>query len=140
MPDCTVTVIGNLTRDPELRYTSSGNAVANLAIAVSRKHKDRNDEWVEETSFFEVTAWNTLAENVAESMTKGARAIVTGRLEQQSWESPDGDKRSAVKVIADDIGPSMRWATANVVRAERSGSGPVQPSKKDAQTYSEEPF
>ena len=139
MADSTVTVTGNLTRDPELRYTPSGNAVANLAIAVSRKHKDRNDEWIEETSFFEVTAWNTLAENVAESMTKGARAIVTGRLEQQNWESPDGDKRSAVKIIADDIGPSLRWATASVVRAERSESGPVRPSKA-AKTYSEEPF
>ncbi len=141
MADNTITVMGNLTRDPELRYTPSGAAVANLAIAVSRKWKDRSDEWTEETSFFEVTTWNTLAENVAESLTKGARVIVTGRIEQQSWETPDGEKRSAVKIVADDIGPSLRWATATVIRAERSESSTAQPSKKaPAKTYSEEPF
>ena len=138
--DNTVTVIGNLSRDPELRYTPSGSAVTNFGIAVNRRWKDRTtDEMKEEVSFFDVTTWSELAENVAETLTKGNRVIVTGRLMQQSWETPDGDKRSAVKIIADDVGPSMRWATAEVVRNERSGPAAPAPNKPGA-SYDEEPF
>lgn len=115
----TVTVVGNVTRDPELRFTSSGQALASFGLAVNRRWQNRNNEWEESTSFFDVTCWAQMAENVAESVPKGARIIVTGRLDQRSWETQEGDKRSKVEIIADEIGPSLRWATAQVVKNER---------------------
>ena len=126
MADSTVTLVGNLTREPELRFTQSGQAIATLGIAVSRRYQ-QNGEWQEKTSFFNVTAWGQLGENAASSLSKGSRAIVTGRLEQRSYETQDGEKRSVVEVVADEIGPSLRWATAQVDRNDRreggSGSG-----------------
>ena len=114
-----VVLVGNITQEPELRYTASGQAVTNFSMAVNRRWKGKDsNEWSESTSYFEVVCWGTLGENVAESVTKGSRVIVNGRLEQQTWEV-DGQKRSAVKVIADEVGPSLRWATATVVKAER---------------------
>ena len=104
-------------------FTPSGVAMARLRFAVSRRYRDRNDEWQEETSFFGGTCWRDMAENVAESLQKGMRIIVTGRLEQRSWETQDGDKRSIIEVRIDDIGPSVRWATAAVTRTPRSGGG-----------------
>jgi single-strand DNA-binding protein len=124
-----VTLVGNATRDPELRFTSSGQAVATFGLAVNRRWQNRQtQEWEEAVSFFDVTCWQQMAENVAESVTKGARVVVTGRLDQRSWETQDGEKRSKVEVVADEIGPSLRFATAQVVRNERrdgfdSGSG-----------------
>ena len=115
----TVTVVGNVTRDPELRFTSSGQALASFGLAVNRRWQNRNNEWEESTSFFDVTCWAQMAENVAESIPKGARVVVTGRLDQRSWETQEGDKRSKVEIIADEIGPSLRWATAQVVKNER---------------------
>lgn len=141
MPDSTVTIVGNVTRDPELRYMTSGTALCTLGLAVNRRWKDRNGEQQEETSFFDVSCWRDLADNVAESVTKGQRVIVTGRLEQRSWETQEGEKRSKVEVVADEVGPSLRWATAVVQKAERGaqkpagGSGP-SPQYDDA----EEPF
>ena len=121
MADNTVTVVGNITRDPELRYTPSGQANVRLGVAVNRRWQDRNSgEWNEATSFFDVIAWRELAENVNESLKKGARVIVTGRLEQRSWEQ-EGNKRSVVEIIADEIAPSLRWATAKVEKTERRG-------------------
>lgn len=121
MADSTVTVVGNVTRDPELRYTASGQAQLRMGVAVSRRWQNRQtNEWEEQTSFFNVTAWREMAENVAESVTKGSRVIVTGRLEQRSWEV-DGEKKSTVEIVADEIGPSLRWATAQVVKNERRG-------------------
>ena len=119
----TVTVVGNVTRDPELRFTSSGQAVASFGLAVNRRWQNRNNEWEESTSFFDVTCWAQMAENVAESVPKGARIIVTGRLDQRSWETQEGDKRSKVEIVADEIGPSLRWATAQVVKNERREGG-----------------
>jgi single-strand DNA-binding protein len=119
----TVTVVGNVTRDPELRFTASGQAVATFGLAVNRSWKNRNDEWEESTSFFDVTCWAQMAENVAESIPKGARVVVTGRLDQRSWETQEGDKRSKVEIVADEIGPSLRWATAQVVKNERREGG-----------------
>ena len=110
-----LSIVGNLTGDPELRYTSSGTAIANIAIAVNRRWRDRNNEWQEETSFFRGTLWREQAENAAESLQKGMRIIVTGRLEQRSWETQEGDKRSIIEVRIDDIGPSLRWATAGLL-------------------------
>ena len=118
-----VTLVGNLVEDPELRFTASGVAMANIRIAVSRRYRDRNDEWQEDTSFFGGTCWRDVAENVAESLTKGARVIITGRLKQRSWETNEGDKRSVVEIDIQEIGPSLRWATANVTRTPRTGGG-----------------
>lgn len=133
-----VTLVGNLARDPELRFTPSGQAVANFGLAVNRRWKENgSDEWKEEVSFFDVTCWRELAENVSESLVKGSRAYVTGRLEQQSWEK-DGEKRSKVIVVADDVGPSLRWATAQVQKNERRDGAP--PPRDAPGGYSEEPF
>jgi single-strand DNA-binding protein len=124
----TVTMIGNLTRDPELRYTTSGRGIASFGLAVNRRYQV-NGEWQEQTSFFNVVAWGDLGENCAASLTKGARVIVTGRLEQRSWETPEGDKRSVVEVVADEIGPSLRWAQAEVVRNEREKASNEPPEE-----------
>ena len=115
----TVTIIGNITRDPELRYIPSGIAVANFGLAWNLKKQ--NGE--EEAMFFNVTCWRSLAENVAESLSKGARVIVTGRLNYNSYETQDGDKRSVVEIQAEEIGPSLQWATAEVEKNARSDGG-----------------
>ncbi|MGH2690812.1 MAG: single-stranded DNA-binding protein [Actinomycetota bacterium] len=118
-----VTVVGNLTREPELRYTPSGAAVAKFGLAVNRSYTNRNGEKVEDTSFFNVNAWRQLAENVAESLTTGTRVIVSGRLQSRSWETEDGQKRTVVEIEADEVGPSLRWATASVTKTTRGGPG-----------------
>ncbi|MCJ7726563.1 MAG: single-stranded DNA-binding protein [Acidimicrobiia bacterium] len=117
-----VTVIGNLVDDPELRFTASGVAMAKIRMAVNRRYQ-RQGEWQEDTSFFGGTLWRDAAENAAESLQKGMRVIVTGRLEQQQWETKEGEKRSTVEIAIDEIGPSLRWATATVTRSPRSGDG-----------------
>jgi single-strand DNA-binding protein len=122
MADNTVTVIGNVTRDPELRFTPSGQAIATFGLAVNRRWQNRQtQEWEEQVSFFDVTCWAQLGQNVSDTLVKGSRAIVSGRLEQRSWETDQGDKRSKVEIIADEVGPSLRWATAEITRNERSG-------------------
>ena len=119
-----VHVVGNITRDPELRFTPTGQARATFGLAVNRRWQNRQtQEWEEQTSFFNVTCWGDLGDNVSESLSKGARVIVTGRLEQRSWETPEGEKRSVVEIVADEVGPSLRWATAQVTRTERKGPG-----------------
>ena len=116
----TVTVVGNVTRDPELRFTPNGAAVTSFGLAWNRK--GQNDEEV--VSFFDVTCWSGLAENVAESITKGSRVVVYGRLDQRSWENQDGERRSKVEIVADDVAPSLRWATVEITRNEfRGGDG-----------------
>ena len=149
MAESTVTLVGNLTRDPELRFTAGGRAVATIGIAVSRRYQV-NNEWQEQTSFFNVVCWGTLGENAAASLAKGTRIMVTGRLEQRSYETQDGDKRSIVEVVADEIGPSLRWATAQVERTARSGpdgggggaaaAGGGKPIPNDPGYGDEEPF
>lgn len=116
-----VTVVGNLTRDPELRYTASGRGVASFGLAVNRRYM-QNGEWQEVTSFFNITAWGDLGENLAASVEKGARIIVTGRLEQRSYETKDGEKKSIVEIVADEAGPSLRWAQAQVERISRDSN------------------
>ena len=119
-----VTLVGNITRDPELRFTNTGQATASFGLAVNRRWQNRQtQEWEEATSFFDVVCWREMAENAAESLPLGSRVIVTGRLEQRSWETPDGDKRSKVEVVADEVGPSIRWATAQVTKNERQSTG-----------------
>jgi single-strand DNA-binding protein len=122
MPDNSITLVGNVTRDPELRFTPTGQATATFGLAVNRRWQNRQtQEWEEQTSFFDIVCWREMAENVGESIVRGARVIVSGRLEQRSWETQDGDKRSRIEVIADELGPSLRWATAQVVKNERRG-------------------
>jgi len=118
-----ITIVGNITRDPELRFTPSGQANARLGVAVNRRWQDRSSgEWNEATSFFDVICWRELAENVSESLKRGTRVIVTGRLEQRTWEQ-EGNKRSVVEIIADEVAPSLRWATAKVEKTERRSGG-----------------
>lgn len=120
MADSTVTLVGNLTRDPELRFTTGGRGTASFGLAVSRRYQV-NNEWQEQTSFFNVVAWGTLAENAAASLNKGHRVIVTGRLEQRSYDDKEGQKRTIVEIVADEIGPSLRWARAEIEKIARDG-------------------
>ena len=122
MADSTVTIVGNITRDPELRFTAGGKGIASFGLAVNRRWQ-QNGEWQEKVSFFNVTAWDTLGENIAASLTKGTRVIVTGRLEQREYETKEGEKRNVVEIVADEIGPSLRWARAEVERISRDGGG-----------------
>ena len=126
MADSTVTIVGNVTRDPEMRYTPSGVAKATFGVAVSRRWQNRTtQEWEEQTSFFNVVCWRDMAENVCESIGKGARVVVNGRLEQRSWETESGDKRSVVEITVQDdhqfVRPHRR-ATSLRTRLDR---GPV---------------
>ena len=161
MADNSVTIVGNLTREPELRFTNTGRGMAQFGVAVNRRWQNRQSgEWEEQVSFFNVTAWGDLGENCAASLGKGSRVIVNGRLEQRSYETQQGEKRSVVEIIADEVGPSLRWAQASVTRNERTGgegggfqggggqggggqSRPVGNEDPGAPTYSssdEEPF
>lgn len=123
--DTTITVVGNLTADPELRFTPSGAAVANFTVASTPRIYDRQSgEWKDgEALFLRCNIWREAAENVAESLTRGSRVIVTGRLKQRSFETREGEKRTVVEVEVDEIGPSLRYATAKVNKASRSGGG-----------------
>jgi single-strand DNA-binding protein len=123
--DTTITVVGNLTADPELRFTPSGAAVANFTVASTPRIYDRQSgEWKDgEALFLRCNIWREAAENVAESLTRGSRVIVTGRLKQRSFETREGEKRTVFEVEVDEIGPSLRYATAKVNKASRSGGG-----------------
>jgi single-strand DNA-binding protein len=123
--DTTITVIGNLTADPELRFTPSGAAVANFTVASTPRTFDRQtNEWKDgEALFLRCNIWREAAENVAESLTRGSRVIVQGRLKQRSFETREGEKRTVVELEVDEIGPSLRYATAKVNKASRSGGG-----------------
>jgi single-strand DNA-binding protein len=122
--DNTVSIVGNLTREPELRFTPSGQATATFGIAVNRTWTDRqSQERRESTSFFDVVCWGTLAENAATSLARGTRVVVTGRLDQRSWESQEGERRSKVEITAEEIAPSLRWATVHVTKNERRTPG-----------------
>jgi len=116
-----VTLVGNLTKDPELRYTATGRGVASFGIAVNRRYQ-QNGEWQEQVSFFNVVAWGDLGENAAASLNKGNRIIVTGRLEQRSYDSKEGEKRSITEVVADELGPSLRWAQVQIERISRDSA------------------
>ena len=123
--DTTITIVGNLTADPELRFIPSGAAVANFTVASTPRTYDRQSgEWKDgEALFLRCNVWREAAENVAESLTRGSRVIVTGRLKQRSFETREGEKRTVVEVEVDEIGPSLRYATAKVNKASRSGGG-----------------
>ncbi len=122
MADNSVTLVGNITREPELRFTGGGKGVASFGLAVNRRFQV-NGEWQEKVSFFNVVAWDTLGENAAASLHKGTRIIVNGRLEQRDYETREGEKRTVVEIVADEIGPSLRWARAEIERISRDSSG-----------------
>src|SRR5215831_14261646 len=123
--DVTITVIGNLTNDPELRFTPSGAAVARFSVASTPRILDRQtNEWKDgDPLFLSCNIWRQAAENVAESLQKGARVIVSGRLRQRSYETREGEKRTVYEIEVDDVGPSLRNASAKVTKSSRSGGG-----------------
>ena len=152
-----ITISGNITRDPEMRYTPSGISKVTFGVAVNRSWRNQQtQEWEEQTSFFNVVAWRQLAENISATLTKGSRVVVSGRLEQRSWETEQGEKRSIVEIVADDVAASLRFATAEVHKVERSGpsdgggGGGQRPApvpagggsgdSKSYDDYGEEPF
>lgn len=124
-----VTCIGNITRDPELKYAKSGTAFAQFGLAVNRRWQ-KDGEWQEAVSFIDVVVWGTAAENVAETFRKGHRAVVVGRFEQNTWETPDGDKRSKIELIADEVAPSLKWATAEITKKTK-GDGHNPPNREE---------
>lgn len=123
--DTQITVVGNLTADPELRFTPSGAAVANFTVASTPRQFDRQtNEWKDqETLFMRCSIWREAAENVAESLTRGTRVVVTGRLVSRSWDTPEGDKRTVMEMQAEEVGPSLKYATAKVTKAQRGTGG-----------------
>lgn len=120
-----ITVVGNLTNDPELRFTPSGSAVANFTIASTPRTFDKqSNEWKDgETLFLRASVWREAAENVAETLTKGTRVVAQGRLKSRSYETKEGEKRTVMELEVDEVGPSLRYASAKVTRAQRSGGG-----------------
>jgi len=140
--DSTVTIIGNITRDPELRHTPSGQRNATFGVAVNRRWRDQQtQDWKEQVSFFDVVCWRDLADNAYESLTKGARVIVTGRLDQRSWDDAQGNRRSKVEIVADEVGPSLRWATADIAKNQTRAPEPAMAgAAADQETSDEEPF
>jgi|SRR5690625_2843998 len=115
----TVTIVGNVTRDPEFKVLASGSSLTTFSVAVNRRWFNRTEnEWEEETSFFDITAWAQLGENVVDTIGRGDRVMVEGRLSQRSWENDDGQRRSKVEIVANDVGPSLRWATASIQKVE----------------------
>jgi single-strand DNA-binding protein len=152
MADNSVLEVGNVTRDPELKFLNSGQAALRLSIAVNRRWQNRQtQEWEERVSYFEVTAYGAMAENVSNTISKGMRVIVSGRLEQRNWETENGDKRSIVEIAADEIAPSLRWATAVVTKTPRpDGNGgapaarptaaPAASNPGGSYAFDEEPF
>jgi single-strand DNA-binding protein len=148
--DTTLTITGNLTADPDLRFTGTGTAVAAFTVAASRRVYDQaTGAWKDgDTLFLRCSAWRELADHAAETLTKGTRVIVTGRLKQRSYETPEGDKRTVYELDADDVGPSLKWATAKIARTNRDkaphpadDSDPWQADKSaDASPGDEPPF
>ena len=126
--DTTITLVGNLTDDPDLRFTPSGAAVANFTVASTPRFFDKQtNEWKDsEALFLRCSIWRQAAENVAETLQRGARVIVTGRLKQRSYETREGEKRTTFEVEVEEVGPSLKYATAKVTKTTRSGGGGAQ--------------
>ncbi|MEO3853652.1 single-stranded DNA-binding protein [Acrocarpospora sp. B8E8] len=145
--ETTITVIGNLTADPELRFTSGGNAVASFTVAsTARTYNKRVEKWEDgDALFLRCSAWRELGENVCESLTRGARVIVSGRLRMRTYDTSEGDKRTVYELTVDEIGPSLRFATAKPQKATRTAhnghaSGPADPWASTAPGGDEPPF
>ena len=138
--DTTITMIGNLVDDPELRFTPSGAAVAKFRVASTPRYLDKaTNEWKDgESLFLQCQIWRQAAENVAESLTKGMRVILSGRLKQRSYETKEGEKRTVFEVEVDEVGPSLRNATAKVTRTQRAAGGAAAPASAD--TFGDDPW
>src|SRR5579884_1643588 len=140
--DVAVTIVGNLTNDPELRFTPSGAAVASFTVASTPRILDKaTNEWKDgDALFLRCSVWRQAAENVAESLQRGSRVIVTGRLRQRSFETKEGEKRTVVEVEVDEVGPSLRYATAKVNKTSRSGTGPAAPASGGSTAATDDPW
>lgn len=126
-----LTIVGNLTADPELRFTKAGKAVASLNVAVSERVKE-GDQWKDgETTYWRCTAWDALAEHVGDSLAKGNRVIVTGPVSSRTYETREGEKRTTYEITADAVGPDLKWATAKVTKAGKATGGFGQPAAED---------
>jgi single-strand DNA-binding protein len=136
----TVTIVGNLTKDPELRFTPTGQATATFGVAVNRRWQNhQTQDWEEATSFFDVVAWATLAENIADSLHRGDRVVVQGRLDQRNWENNDGDKRSKIEITANEVASSLRWATVDISKTERRTTQTIT-ADHGAEANEQQPF
>lgn len=140
--ETTLTVIGNLTSDPELRFTPSGAAVANFTVASTpRRMNQQTSEWEDgDPLFMRCSVWRMQAENVAETLYRGARVVVTGRLVQRSYETKEGEKRTVVEMQADEVAPSLRYATAKVNKVQRSGGYDDAPRRPQRQQPDDDPW
>jgi single-strand DNA-binding protein len=139
MADTTTIICGNLTDTPELRFTPNGAAVASFRVAVTPRVRE-GDTWKDgDTSFFRITCWRQLAENATDSLSKGDRVIVVGRLKTRSWETDEGERRTVVEVDAEEIGASLRWATAKPERAKAT-AGANSKAKAGGEFNEEPPF
>lgn len=135
-----ITVSGNVAGEPELKYLPSGKAMARFSIAENRRWKDANGEEKEATTWHRCVAWGGLAENIAETVTKGQKVLAYGRLDQRDWEDDEGNKKSILEVNVSDLGPSLMWATASVSKVEKKGGGGGSYSTPPADAYGDEPF
>lgn len=134
-----VQITGNVTADPELRFTPAGVAVANFSVACTPRVKE-GDQWKDgETSFFRINVWRELAENVASSIYKGTRVLVTGRLRQRSWTTDNDEKRTVIEIEADDVTPSLKWATVKVEKAANKGGGHSSRAGNGDNRFGDEP-
>jgi single-strand DNA-binding protein len=135
MPDTFVSLVGNLTDDPEVRFTPGGTQVGSFRLAVTPRVRD-GEGWKDgETSFFRVNVWRDLASHTTDSLSKGDRVIVIGRLKARSWETPEGERRSVVEVEAEEIGPSLKWATATPQRTRKASNGPNRSGQVNDEPY-----
>lgn len=135
-----VTLVGNLVEDPELRFTPNGHAMAKVRLAVNRRWFDKSsNEWQEEASFFSGTCWAEMAEHVAESLEKGMRVVISGTLQQRTWENEQGERRSMIEVRIEEIAPSLKWATAQVTRTFRRDAGDYRSDRSDRSDGNRQP-
>ena len=141
MVDNSVTIVGTLTADPEVRVTDGGATLANIRFVQNKRTRTSEGEWVDgDPMFFQGTVWNDMADNASSTLQKGMRVIVVGRLNYRSWETQDGQNRSMVDIAIDEIGPSLRWARANVERTSGGGSVSEAPKARDDFEENEAPF
>ena len=139
--DNQIIVIGNLTRDPELRYTTAGTAVVNFSVAQTPRRRTDDGKWEDgETSFFNCSAWRDLGEHIANSFNKGQRVIVLGTMKQRNWETDQGDKRTSYELNVVEAGHSLKWGSATFDRADRSSTSPTAPPQPDPVYADEDPF
>jgi single-strand DNA-binding protein len=134
-------IVGNLAADPELRFTNTGTPVANLRVAVTQRIQEKDGTWRDgETSFHKVNVWRDQAQNLTDSLAKGDRVMVTGRLRQRSWETPEGERRTSTEIDADEVGASLKFHTAKLERAQRQrGDGGDRGLDKTRERFNDEP-